>query len=397
VLSVPYELRLLLAKSPEALNAVARLFVEQIARFQRERARAAGIESPKTGAIVFPQRFGGSLNLNVHFHVAVPDGVYTVARESGNELATANFHPLAQPTQRDLDEITHNVDARVCAWLRRKAFLRNQNENESNDAEARPSALDACLVASLGVGELSSVRSVDRQSPEDRPARPAKADRRPGSSNGFNLHAGVVVASDDRAGRERLLRYCARPPLSLERLSLLPGGRIAYAVRNASHSKRSHRVMTPLQFLARLCALIPPPRHPLIRFHGVFAPHSRARAAVIPKRAVHAEGNEAPSTVPAEGVRSRSRISGDGTSALNVAPKPETPLGRRGLPRIDWAELLKRVYDADALACPCGGRLRMIALITEPDTAKQILVSLGMPADAPPVARARSPDFDLTG
>jgi len=26
------------------------------------------------GAVCFPQRFGGSLHLNVHYHVAVPDG-----------------------------------------------------------------------------------------------------------------------------------------------------------------------------------------------------------------------------------------------------------------------------------------------------------------------------------
>ncbi|MEO8902087.1 MAG: transposase [Polyangiaceae bacterium] len=37
---------------------------------------------------------------------------------------------------------------------------------------------------------------------------------------------------------------------------------------------RSHRVMQPVQFLARLAALIPPPRHPLVRFYGVFAPHA---------------------------------------------------------------------------------------------------------------------------
>ncbi len=146
--------------------------------------------------------------------------------------------------------------------------------------------------------------------------------------------------------------------------------------------------MTPLQFLARLCPLIPPPRHPLIRFHGVFAPHSHARAAVSPQRAIHTESNEAPSTGPAEGIGSSSKIAGDGTSALNVASKLETPLAPLCVPRIDWAELLRRVYDVDALACPCGGRLRMIALITEPDTAQQILVSLAMPADAPPVAQA---------
>jgi len=41
-----------------------------------------------------------------------------------------------------------------------------------------------------------------------------------------------------------------------------------------------------------------------------------------------------------------------------------------------------------------GGRLRVIALITAPETAKQILRSLGMPTDPPPIARARGPDFD---
>ncbi len=121
------------------------------------------------------------------WRVAVPDGVYTVANNSGNETATANFHPLAQPTQRDLDAITHNVNARVCAWLKRKGFLQNESESECNDAEAQPSALHACLVALLGVGELVSVRSAEGQLPEDCPARPAKAARRPGSSNGFNL------------------------------------------------------------------------------------------------------------------------------------------------------------------------------------------------------------------
>jgi hypothetical protein len=40
------------------------------------------------------------------------------------------------------------------------------------------------------------------------------ASRRARSSRGFDIHAGVSVSADDREGRERLLRYCARPPLS---------------------------------------------------------------------------------------------------------------------------------------------------------------------------------------
>jgi hypothetical protein len=33
--------------------------------------------------------------------------------------------------------------------------------------------------------------------------------------------------------------------------------------------------------------------------------------------------------------------------------------------RIDWATLLRRVYDIDVLACPCGGRLEMLELVTD--------------------------------
>jgi hypothetical protein len=51
------------------------------------------------------------------------------------------------------------------------------------------------------------------------------------------------------------------------------------------------------------------------------------------------------------------------------------------------------VYDVDALACPCGGRLRFIALITEEETAQAILQSMGLPSEPPPLARARSPDL----
>lgn len=71
----------------------------------------------------------------------------------------------------------------------------------------------------------------------------------------------------------------------------------------------------------------------------------------------------------------------------------EVSLRARGSARIDWAELLKRVYDIDALACACGGRLQFIALIIDEESARSILASLKLPTQAPPLARARSPDW----
>ena len=45
---------------------------------------------------------------------------------------------------------------------------------------------------------------------------------------GSNLHAGVRIEAGNDLGRERLCRYGARPPLSVERLRRLPGERVAY-------------------------------------------------------------------------------------------------------------------------------------------------------------------------
>jgi putative transposase len=100
--------------------------------------------------------------------------------------------------------------------------------------------------------------------------------------DGWNLHAGVHLAASDDLGREKLLRYGARPAFALDRLRRLPDRRIAYRVKYARRRSK-FRVMTPLEFLARLSALIPPPRFPLVRFHGVLGPRSSWRKHVVPR------------------------------------------------------------------------------------------------------------------
>jgi hypothetical protein len=132
-----------------------------------------------------------------------------------------------------------------------------------------------CLRGSLGVGEL-------QRWAEHGPAEQGRGTTRgrflPKPSQGlaaeylkFNLHAGVSVPAGLPGARERLLRYCARPTLALDRLSVLEDVRISCRIKDSDQI----RLMTPTQFLARLAALVPPPRHPLVRFYGVWAPHSR--------------------------------------------------------------------------------------------------------------------------
>jgi hypothetical protein len=52
------------------------------------------------------------------------------------------------------------------------------------------------------------------------------------------------------------------------------------------------------------------------------------------------------------------------------------------------------VYPEDVLACPCGGRRRIVADISERDVIVALLAHLGLPTEPPPIARARSPSFD---
>jgi hypothetical protein len=61
---------------------------------------------------------------------------------------------------------------------------------------------------------------------------------------GFNLEATVLIAHDD-FGREHLLRYCARPPLSLARLIELPHGKLGYRIKKLANHRSKLRIMTP--------------------------------------------------------------------------------------------------------------------------------------------------------
>jgi hypothetical protein len=61
------------------------------------------------------------------------------------------------------------------------------------------------------------------------------------------------------------------------------------------------------------------------------------------------------------------------------------PVGRH----CAWADLMRHAFDIDVLACPrCGGRLRLITTVDEPDAIRAILVAgagLREPADRAPL------------
>jgi Putative transposase/Transposase zinc-binding domain len=415
VLTAPHDVRSVLALRPAALTACARIFVEEIARWQKQTAKEQGIEDGATGAVTFVQRFSSTLGTFVHFHVVVPDGVFT--RTEGAEAA---FHEGRAPSREEVAAVAARVATRMTRWLRRRVLVDERSAEERSNEAPELSPLEACMQLSLFGGAF--LRLADDGVPvplEDERLRISGKSPWAAEVAGFNVHAGITVRAGDREGLERLCRYGARPPFSLERLSILPDGRVAYRLRRPRRNGATHLVLEPLHFMARLASLIPPPRYPLLRLSGVFAPHSPWRAGVVP-RGPAASPTMAPPKPPTkkkkkksrdaasiglvggvdallggvDAVPSRSASASDRATANGACTSLGTGITRRVGARIDWANLLRRIYLEDVLACPCGGRRRIVADISEPSVILAILRHLGFPTEPPPIARARSPSFD---
>jgi hypothetical protein len=201
---------------------------------------------------------------------------------------------------------------------------------------------------------------------------------------------------------EYLLRYCARPPFALERLSAIrgPAGRIRRVRYVLPRHKAANWVgrgrgrkstrpgangvveLTPFEFLDRLADLVPPPLKHRHRYHGVFAPNHRLRKAVTSL----AIGNVGKRGVTAtDGHAGDDHAKGAGCDANQKPRSHDTS-------RIAWAKLMARVGEEFPLECPnCGGDIRLIAFITEPGPIRKILTHLGEPLEPPPPSPARGP------
>ena len=178
-------------------------------------------------------------------------------------------------------------------------------------------------------------------------------------NSGFSVHVGPAVASGDAEGLERLARYVGR--------SHLADCRIVYREEQAHVVYSSGR-----------------PPHPGFKNSNfrLFAPEDFVAAVVgfVPDRYRHqtvAYGEYA------NVVRGRRRKAG---SAPGLALQP---VSSRKL-HDAWRELIKRILRLDPLSCSCGGKLRLVSVITpaQPDVLQRFLSHLGR---GPPPARRPRP------
>ena len=247
------------------------------------------------------------------------DGVYME-----DEYQQLRFRQTKAPTKTELEQLVHTLSHRIARFLERKGLLERDMENswltfdeEVDEAlsQIHGSSITYRIACGPNVGKkvftlqtLPSTSNATTQS--DRVAKTA----------GFSLHAGVAAARHQRDKLERLARYISRPGVSEKRLSVTANNKIRYELKTPYRDGTTHVFFEPLDYIARLAALIPKPRINLTRYHGVFAPNSKLRSQITLAR------------------RGRNTLQLD-------APKPNPHQA------MNWMKRLKRVFNIDLENC----------------------------------------------
>jgi hypothetical protein len=380
VLTVPYRLRYRMAYDHALCGAIHKAFTRALLFSYRHRAAARGIAYGRTGAVTCIQRFGSALNLNPHFHTQALDGVFV--EQHGGMLS---FHPLRAPTNDEVHAVLEDLMCRLQPVLARYGLRDTSDDGGHED----PLAQDLPLLASVYAGSIQGQAALG----ERRGRRPLtlgtdtrapwrdKALRHHARLEGFDLHASVSVPGHARDRLEQLLRYCARPALSHDRLQLLDGGRLRLMLKTPRFDGTTHLILTADELIERLVALVPRPHKNLILYTGVLAPNAKWRARVAAFGREPAQPNADEGTVAHAHARDRPHA---------------RDRRRRTDPRnynSEWARLMRRAFELDVLRCPkCDHRMRVLALIEQPSTARRVLRHLGMRDHAPPIAPARLTD-----
>jgi hypothetical protein len=160
-----------------------------------------------------------------------------------------------------------------------------------------------------------------------------------------------------------LCKYILRPPLANDRLTIIDDAHVRLDFKKPWSDGTSAVELAPLALIARLAALVPPPRRHLTGYLGVLSSHSSHRSQCVP------------------------------APALETTPQQEdkSPRTRPLSHYISWSQLLRRTFEIDTICPRCKSPLRLISLIETEDTLKKILSAMGLPTCAPEPYPARPP------
>ena len=237
VLSFPWPLRLLIASQPDALSRCLALVTRAIETDLIQRAGLTRASRARTGVVTLIQRFGSTMNLNVHLHMIVLDGMYTMARNQ------PRFHRVNAPARQNLDKLLNRIIARGMRRLIKDGLLIQDQEQPWLHFQEK-AIVDTLNAASIRYRVASrpgaGSRTLTLKNPgllsSDIQPKPFTVDR-----NGLSPNVAVACRPQQRERLERververLCRYVTRPAVCLERLSTNAAGQMSYELNHPFH------------------------------------------------------------------------------------------------------------------------------------------------------------------
>jgi hypothetical protein len=167
----------------------------------------------------------------------------------------------------------------------------------------------------------------------------------------------------NRAGLERLVKYCSRPAISQNRLIYSPKMNTVIYRAERHDGKSGLLAMEPLEFLRRWGLLMPPPHKNLVHYYGALAPRSQMRAALTGR--ARKEAKRVVIEERTEKLKNRVR---------------------------SWATCLARVFEVFPLICPkCKIELKPVAAIFDDKELVRLLTHFALPTEFPSYRPAPNP------
>ena len=278
------------------------------------------------------------------------------------ELQISGLHIDSVDAQIARDQLTHlaeKIAHRLCRHLARKGMLEGEDESAFlSDSAGCDDGMDGLRMSSITY-RIATGKHAGRKvaTLQTIPADNGSLEGDAGKVGGFSLHACVAAEAHESQKLERLCRYIARPAISEKRLSISPQGRVRCQLKTPWKNGTAHVDFELVDFIAKLAALVPPPRAHLTRFHGVIAPNAKLRAQLTPSGRGKRPPTDAESTEASKDHR--------------------TPMVRYCA--MTRAQRLKRVFNIDVNASGhYGGTLRIVASIEQP-TAPRAIPARGHP------------------
>jgi hypothetical protein len=332
VLSMPYNHRFILSSDQKLLSKILKIFHRVINYHYIKKAKQKNLVDPNTGAVTVIQRFGGALNLNIHFHSLYIDGVFHTDI-NGNQI----FYKFS-PTDEEVAGLTSLLHRRINMAFYRAGYLAEDNDKELYENNTQLDLIKSQSVCNL-VDNYERPKSIGKYW---HPPFVEFSGTKCCSFEGFSLHANTKIRKGDRGALEKLCRYVCRGAIAKDRISQDESGQVILKLKSAYTDGTTHIKFTAEQFIKRIIALIPPPRVNLIRYYGVLGARHKNRSEV--------------------------------TSKARAKKIKKTDKKKKKTYHTPWAELMKHVFHYEVDICDhCGSKLKFIASITSPIECRKIL------------------------